>query len=183
MPAALETAFHAAHWLSDAALCDDCYLQPQALQRLLFLAQAYYAVTTHGRRMMPAVFVADDAGPLEPNVHAALALGRPRLEAVALPDQVEAVLRGVWGRFGMYAADRLDRLSKDTVAYREARARGHRAEIEHRAIWWSFAAEAGPPGAAQVVRPTLMRTQTGRPVAVTRWQPAASSATATGTAR
>lgn len=181
MPTAVKTAFDVAYWLSDAALNDNQYLQPQKLQRLLYLAQAYYAVLHSGRKLMPAIFVADETGPIEPNIHAALARGRPSLETdSALPDDAEAVLNGVWSRFGHLGCDALDRMTASTAAYLEARARGLRAEIDHSAMWWSFAGGDAMPNADKVVRPTLLRTQSGRPVVVQRWDPGASPVTALG---
>lgn len=177
MPAVVDTAFDVAYWLSDAALNDNEYLQPQKLQRLLFLAQGYHAVLNGGRRLMPAAFVADEAGPVEPNVHAALSRGRPSLDLSGhLPDGVEAVLAGVWKRFGASPVDRLDALTRATAAYREARQRGLRAEIEHAALWWSFACADQTPAASEVVRPRLFRTQSGRPVVVRAWSPPAAAA-------
>ncbi len=184
MPAVVDTAFEIAYWLSDAALNDNEYLQPQKLQRLLYLAQGYYAVLNGGRRLMPAVFVADEGGPIEPNVHAALARGRPPLDLQPqLPNGVEAVLEGVWARFGAHSVDKLDRLTRATAAYREARERGLRAEIEHAALWWSFACADQTPAAANVVRPTMLRTQDGRPVVVRAWSPPPAGATPAGRAR
>ena len=82
-----------------------------------------------------------------------------------------AVLDGVWSRFGATAPDELDRLTSATAAYREARQRGLRAEIEHAALWWSFANADRTPDASKVVRPTMLRTQSGRPVVVRAWSP------------
>ena len=181
MPAAAKTAFDVASWLSDAALNDNEYLQPQKLQRLLYLAQAYYAVLHSGRKLMPAIFVADESGPIEPNIHAALARGLPPSETdSAFSDEAEAVLNGVWSRFGHLGCDTLDKMTASTAAYVEARARGPRAEIDHSAMWWSFAGGDAMPNADKVVRPTLLRTQSGRPVVIQRWDPGASPVTAPG---
>ena len=59
----------------------------------------------------------------------------------------------------------------ETPAYREARDHRDREEVDHKALWWSFARADEAPSAYEVVRPTVMRTQSGRPVAVQRWQP------------
>ncbi|MBK8909501.1 MAG: hypothetical protein IPM60_17005 [Rhodospirillales bacterium] len=176
MPAAVESAFDIALWFVDAALETGEHLQPQKLQRLLFLAQAYYAVLHEGRPLMPAVFVADALGPIEPNVFAAFAKGRPHLESSRfLPAAAEAVLRGVWRRFGHQSADALARLIKETPAFHEARRRGHRAEIPLAAMVAAFAAADGPPSADKIVRPTVMCTQNGRPVVVKTWLPKAAA--------
>ena len=54
MPADVENAFDIAFWFADTALNENQYLQPQKLQRLLFIAQAYYTVAFNGRKLMPA---------------------------------------------------------------------------------------------------------------------------------
>ena len=60
MPADVSNAFDIAFWFADTALNENEYLQPQKLQRLLFIAQSYYCIVQKGRKLMPAVFVADE---------------------------------------------------------------------------------------------------------------------------
>lgn len=175
MTAAVDSAFDIALWFVDTALDAGEHLQPQKLQRLLFLAQAYYAVLHDGRTLMPAVFVADGLGPIEPNVFAAFSRGRPNVEAsLFLPREAEAVLRGVWRRFGHRSAEALARLTKETPAFRDARRHGQRAQIPIQAIAASFSAAEGTPSADQIVRPNVMRTQNGRAVVVKAWLPKAA---------
>lgn len=172
MPAAVKSAFDVAFWFLDTALEVNEFLQPQKLHRLLFLAQAYYVVAYEGKRMMPAVFVADEMGPIEPNVYAAFSNGRPNVEPeLFLPPDVEQVLASVWRRFGDKSSDRLTHLTKETLAYRHAFRRGNRAEIPLDEIHRSFARGAEAPAAEQVIRPKVMRTQSGRTVAVKAWTP------------
>lgn len=184
MPAAVKSAFDVAFWFLDKALGDGEYLQPQKLQRLMFLAQAYYGALNKGRKLMPAVFVADDMGPLEPSVHAALAKGRPDIDCeLFLPDDVETVLKGVWHRLGHHSTDHLTRLAKETPAYREAYGRGARAEIAHDVLCRSFQrSDTQRPGIApspqRVAGPKMMVTQAGRPVAVRKWAPGAAPSAA-----
>jgi len=66
MAAEVNNAFDVAFFFADTALAENEYLQPQKLQGLLFLSQAYFAVAFEGRKLMPAVFVADERRPLEP---------------------------------------------------------------------------------------------------------------------
>ncbi len=101
MPAAVESAFDVAFWFADMALNENEYLQPQKLHRLMFLAQAYYAVANSGRRLMPAVFVAEEFGPIEPTIYKAFSKGRPDVDVdLIMPEDVESFLRGIWRRFG-----------------------------------------------------------------------------------
>ena len=68
----LNTVFDAAFRFIDLALNDNEYLQPQKLHRLLYLAQAYYGANYHGNMLMPAIFVAEEFGPVEPNLYAVM---------------------------------------------------------------------------------------------------------------
>ncbi|MBI1986433.1 MAG: hypothetical protein HYS64_07120 [Rhodospirillales bacterium] len=125
MPADVDNAFDIAFWFADTALNENEYLQPQKLQQLLFIAQAYYCVAYNGRKLMPAVFVADERGPIEP----------------------------------------------ETTAYKQAFKRGHKAEITLDAMHLSFARAEQTPGVQQVVKPKMLRTQSGKPVTVKAWVP------------
>jgi len=177
MPADVDNAFDIAFWFADTALNENEYLQPQKLQRLLFIAQAYYTVAFNGRKLMPAVFVADEIGPIEPNIYTAFSKGRPDVDArLFLPDEVERFLDSIWRRFGHHSSDRLNDMVKQTTAYKQALRGGHRAEITLDAMRLSFARAEKTPGVAQVVKPKIMRTQSGKAVAVKAWVPGAKRA-------
>ena len=174
MPADVDSAFDIAYWFMDMAERSFEHMQPQKLQRLLFLSQAYYAVAFQGRKLMPAVFVADEIGPVEPNIFAALSRGRAKMDVdIFLPYEIESFLDALWRRFGHYPPDRLTRMTKETIAYRQALKRGRRAEITLEAMRLSFARGDEAPALDQVVKPKVMRTQSGRHVTVKAWNPAA----------
>lgn len=177
MPADVDNAFDIAFWFADTALNENEYLQPQKLQRLMFIAQAYYTVAYNGRKLMPGVFVADEMGPIEPNIYIAFSKGRPEVDAqLFLPHEVESFLDGIWRRFGHHSTERLNKMTMETTAYKQARKRGHRAEIPLDAMRLSFARAEKTPGVAQVIKPKILRTQTGKPVTVKAWVPGAKSA-------
>lgn len=172
MPADVNSAFDIAFWYMDMAERSFEHMQPQKLQRLLFLSQAYYAVAFEGRKLMPAMFVADEIGPIEPNVYAALSRGRPKLEAeIFLSYEIESFLDALWRRFGNYPPDRLTRMTKETIAYRQAFKKGRRAEITIEAMRLSFARGNEAPALEQIVKSKVMRTQSGRHVTVKAWSP------------
>jgi len=174
MPAAVKSAFVVAFWFADMALNENEYLQPQKLQRLMFLAQCTYAVRHRGRRLMPAAFVADELGPIEPNIHLALSRGRPDMAVDPnLPADAETALDEVWKRFGHRSAEHLARICKETLAYRLANERGDGAEIDLDLMRLSFAGSDAKSGTRPVARPKMMRTQSGRPVSVKAWTPTA----------
>lgn len=172
LPADVDSAFDIAFWFADTALNANEYLQPQKLQRLLFLAQGYYVVAYNKRKLMPAHFVADEIGPIEPNVYLAFSRGRPEVDVeLFLPHEVETFLESIWRRFGHHSADRLAEITKETEAYKMAYANGKRTEITLSAMWHSFARAQTAPNANLVVKPKIMRTQSGRPVTVKSWTP------------
>lgn len=173
MRAAVDSTFDVVFWLADTALNSNEYLQPQKLQRLLFLCQAYYAVVYNGRKLMPAVFIADEMGPIEPNVYRALSRGRPDMDVdLFLDPDIEAFLDSIWRRFGHYSSERLTQMTKETMAYKQARREGLRSEITLQTMIHSFVRAQDTPSVDQVVKPKIMRSQTGKPVAVQAWNPA-----------
>ncbi len=174
MPADVTNAFDVAFWFADTALNENEYLQPQKLQRLLFISQGYYSVIFKGRKLMPAVFVADENGPMEPNVYMAFSRGRPDVDAeLFLPYEVEEFLSGVWRRFGHMTIERLNTITKENIAYKKAVERGPRAEITLEAMRMAFMRSTEGPSPGQVTRPKVFRTQSGRPVQVKAWVPGA----------
>ena len=103
--------------------------QAQKLQRLLWLAQGHYAATYHGRKLMPATFVAMTIGPREPNIYRAYELGRPALPDMLPPEEVIAFFDRLWGRFGHHSAEHLDKLVRAQRVYTETLKKGEGEEI------------------------------------------------------
>lgn len=182
---AAPSSFDIAYWFIDRALDENEYLQPQKLHRLMYLAQAYFAVAYHGRMLMPAVFIADEFGPIEPNVFRACAIQRPAIEAKALPDIITHFLDGVWRRFGQHSAEFLSRQVCGHPPYGAALAAGVGSEIPLKAMMVFYgkklpavseeSAAATAPPVDQVLRPRLMRSQDGSPVSVQKWMPPAKT--------
>lgn len=172
MPAAVDSIFDVAFWFSDRALNDNEYLQPLKLQYLLYLSQSYFAVANRGRKLVPAVFVAEEVGPIEPSVYRAWTRGRPNFEGeIFLEEEVEAFMDSVWRRFGHHSTEYLAKVCRQNVAYRAALKKAKREEIPLEAMRKSFAKAHNSPSVDQVVRPRLMRSQDGKPVAVKTWKP------------
>ncbi len=198
MTPAATTSYDIAFWFLDRARSEDTYLQPRALQCLLFLAQAHYAAAYGGRRLMPSVFVIDHAGPLDPNLYRMLENGRPQITSFPIPDAVVVFLDAIWRRYGRDDALRLEQLVSRAGAEEPAvRIRGG-SEITIAAMRRMF---AGPDVAAKKVRstapaarkphtspsvvnsagpalpgglsgPRVMTSHTGQKVTVTSWTPA-----------
>lgn len=181
MAFAVKSCLDVVFWFTDRALNDREYIQPQKLHRLMFLAQAYYSVAYPGRKLMPATFVSDALGPIEPTIFHALSFGSLHMvEANPLPDGVAHFLDGIWRRFGQYSAETLNKKLAVHAPVAEALGKGVGEEIPLVAMVKYYGAEAasrrngaGAPAATEVVKPRLMRSQNGKAVAVAAWSPKA----------
>lgn len=176
MAPAVYSSLVVALWFTDRALDDGEYIQPQKLHRLLYLSQAYFAVANRGRKLMPAVFVADEYGPIEPNVFHIFETGRPMIEPRRIPDNVVHFLDSIWRRFGAHSADHLTRVITAHPPFRDALAKGPRSEIplaEMQVFYGNPTGQPRPdtPAVGEVLRPRVMRSQTGKPVEVRAWMP------------
>ena len=168
----VDSTFDVALWFSDKALEQNEYLQPQKLHRLLYLAQGFYVVAFEGCKLMPAVFIAEEMGPIEPNIYRAFAKGRPNMESeVLLPAGVEQFLSNIWERFGRKTSDSLSTMCQESHAFKQALVKGARTEITLKDMLLSFAREKSLPLSSQIKKPKMMRSQSGRPVAVKNWVP------------
>ena len=121
---------------------------------------------------MPAVFIAEEMGPMEPNIYKVFAKGRPNIESEdSFPEGVDQFLSSIWGRFGRKSSDSLSKMCQENHAFKQALIKGVRTEIPLKDMLISFAREKGLPLSSQVKKPKMMRSQSGRPVAVKNWVP------------
>ncbi|MGN0904757.1 MAG: Panacea domain-containing protein [Alphaproteobacteria bacterium] len=169
-----ESVFDVAEWFLDTALNDGEYLQPMKMQYLLFLSQGYYAALTKGGRLIPSVFVATERGPVEPNSYRLYAVTRPPLVRRPMEETVSAFLLTIWRRFGSYSCDYLGRLLATHEPYARAFAKGPGTEIslELMAEFYTQGRRTpGTPEARNLGQTRVMRSQTGKTVAVKKWIP------------
>lgn len=168
IPPAARTALDVAIWFLDRARADDSHLPFQTLHRLLYLAQSHFAAE-FGGLLMPAIFLAEDGGPIEPNLQRLLARGRPdEIMVDTLIGRVRDFLGTVWDRYAHMPVERLNDLVSKNKAYTET-GRGHIIDTE--AMGAAIAVMTPPP--QRPVR--VLRTQSGAPVAVRAWTPQAST--------
>lgn len=195
IPAAT-TSYDIAFWLLDRARKEDSYLQPRALQCLLFLAQAHYAAAYGGRRLMPSVFVIDDAGPLDPNLYRMFENGRPQVTTFPLDEPIVVFLDAVWRRYHNDDALRLEQKISRAGTNEKAVQLRNGAEITTAAMRRMFGAAktvnkvpkkinqkqqvlppqivtnvAAPESGPEITGPRVMTSHTGRKVTVTSWAP------------
>ncbi len=171
---ASESVFDVAEWFLDTALNDGEYLQPMKMQYLMFLAQGYYAALTKGQRLIPSVFIATARGPVEPNSYKIYASARPLISRTPFNRTVSAFLQTVWRKYGSYSADYLGRLIAAHAPYAEAFAQGENTEISL-ALMTEFYTQGkntpATPNAASFTATRVMRSQSGKTVAVKKWIP------------
>ena len=75
----MRSTLDVALWFIERAESVGTPLSNRKLQSLLYLAQAHFANANRGRRLMPAIFLAADAGPLEPTIYHIFQDGPPRI--------------------------------------------------------------------------------------------------------
>ena len=173
MASALDSVFDIAFWFTDRALNDNEYLQPSKLQCLLYLSQSYYAGSYNGKKLFPAIFVAEETGPIEPSVDRAWAGGRPNFDGIeVLSDDINVFSDSIWRRFGHHSVEYLLKLCRRTSAYQVAYKKGIRTEIILTQMIEDITIANDLPELKQVVRPKIIRSSnTGRSVEVKAWSP------------
>jgi hypothetical protein len=129
MVPAVRSTLDVALWLMARADSAGERLQPQKLQRLLYLAQAHYAGAHEGAKLMPAVFLATELGPLEPNIFYLLQGGEPKMVYADPSGAVEEFLMGLWDRYGPRPAEDLLTTIAADGAYALALKAGRNTEI------------------------------------------------------
>ena len=177
MPFAVKSSLDVAFWFMDRALNDREYLQPQKLHKLMFLSQAYYPAAYPGRTLMPAHFVTDMFGPIEPTVFHVLSNGRPNMiDTNPVAEAVRGFLDGIWRRFGQYSAEQLFRKLSDHDPVAVAMEKGEGTEIPLTEMVNFYATttskrKADVPAPSEVIKPRMLRSQSGKAVTVSTWSP------------
>ncbi|MSO73770.1 MAG: hypothetical protein EXQ99_01270 [Alphaproteobacteria bacterium] len=69
MKPAVASSFNVADWFIRQSKHDRVPLSPLKLRRLMYLVKANYARRTAGDVLMPSMFVANELGPIEPNLY------------------------------------------------------------------------------------------------------------------
>ena len=93
-----------------------------------------------------------------------------------LPPEVETFLESIWRRFGHHSPEIISRIAKETLAYRQAYKKAKGTEITIEAMRLSFSRAEEAPPLDQVIRPKILRSQSGKPVTVKAWVPGAKQA-------
>ena len=168
----LPSVFDAAEWFLDTALNDGEYLQPMKMQYLMYLTQGYYAAVSNSKRFIPAVFLATPRGPVEPNSYRVYASARPVIEYKSLDKKTVSFLETIWRRFGAYSADWLYKTICGHAPYARAFAAGENSEIDIADMGGFYSGKSEDfRQASELSGLRVLRTGTGKTVAVKKWIP------------
>ena len=116
----VKSTLDVALWFFDQGRREDLHVPAQKLQRLLWIAQALYAAETHGRMLMPAVFIAEETGPTEPTVFHIFEDSRPPIAINKMTPEAENFLHRIWRKYGHHSAEYLNRMMAHSDVYRRA---------------------------------------------------------------
>ena len=172
MVPAVRSTLDVALWLVSRADSAGERLQPQKLQRLLYLAQAHYAGHHEGAKLMPATLLATAHGPLEPNVYHVFHGGPPPMQMANPNPAVEEFLMGLWDRYGKRGAEDLLIEIRADGAFALALKSGPNTEITLELLTAGYGGEGRPPrlrGGAKAGAERGYLTATGK--RATKWIP------------
>lgn len=127
-------------------------MQMQQLQCLLYMAQGTYGAVHYGRTLMPAVFVAEENGPVEPTVFHIFEDGRPGLAPRRLIPTAENFVGSIWRKIGHHSTNHLVKRIREHAAFRKALQNGPGTIIPLDAMMVDFH-EQRPKGAKKIKAP------------------------------
>ena len=171
MVPAVRSTMDVALWLMARSDSAGERLQPQKLQRLLYLAQAHYAGGHEGAKLMPATFLATELGPMEPNIYFLFAQGEPKMVYADPSPAVEEFLMGLWDRYGPRSSEDLLTSIASDGSYALALKSGRNSEITIEMLSAGYGGRAAVKvkGGIKAAAEPGMWTQDGR--RATKWIP------------
>ncbi len=130
MRPAIRSTFDIVAWFEEQGRQSDMALNTPTLMKLLYLSQGIYASEHNLAKLMPATYLATDAGPIEPDLFIALDQGVSLEDPVSPSDHVEDVLLAVWNFLSENGADALEKVIGSDTAIAEAKKKGRNSEIQ-----------------------------------------------------
>lgn len=129
MRPAIRSTFDIVAWFEEQGSQSSVPLNSPTLMKLLYLSQAVYAAEHNSAKLMPATFLATDAGPIEPDLFIGMEHGVSLDDPVSPADHVEAVLTAVWQSF-TENSENIDQAITLDQAIAEAKKKGRNSEIQ-----------------------------------------------------
>jgi uncharacterized phage-associated protein len=128
-PPAARSTLDIAYWLQTRSDSAGEALSQRKLHFLLYLTQAHFAAEHQGQKMMPATFLATEAGPLEPNIYQLFERGYFQIKGNEPSFATETYLHEIWARYGKRTAKQLEAIVQRDGVWRETLMRGSMLEI------------------------------------------------------
>lgn len=125
----MRSAFDILFWLTNKTHLSGRSVEAPFLMKMLYFCQAVYAAHNPQQKLMPATFLATDAGPIEPNMFLALENNFRVSSAVSPPEHIEGLLESVWRVCKDKSLQELDLILSQDSAIRAAASRGRNSEI------------------------------------------------------
>jgi uncharacterized phage-associated protein len=148
-PPAARSTLDIALWFQSRSESAGEALSQRKLHLLLYLAQAHYAAEHDGQKLMPAVFLALDAGPVEPNILQLFVSGRCSLTGNDPSFGLETFLHEVWARYGRKTGEQIAAAIARDGVWKAVLARGPRLEIPVEALFRGYGGVAKAVPAAE----------------------------------
>ncbi|MBM3503536.1 MAG: hypothetical protein FJX65_06630 [Alphaproteobacteria bacterium] len=128
-PPAARSTLDIAYWFQSRSDSAGEVLTQRKLHFLLYLTQAHYTAEHEGQKMMPATFLATEAGPLEPNIYQLFESGYFKVKGNEPSFAIETYLHEIWARYGKRTAKQLEAIVARDSVWRETLMRGSMLEI------------------------------------------------------
>ncbi len=129
MRPAIRSTFDIVAWFEERSSQGEKALNSPTLMKLLYLCQAVYASEHNMAKLMPATFLATDAGPIEPDLFIAMEHGVSLDDPVSPADHVEEVLLAVWQSYADSSPEELEQVISEDTAIKSAKKKGRNSEI------------------------------------------------------
>ena len=129
MRPATRSTFDVLYWLQAKAWASSHASEIPCLLKLLYLCQAAYAAGHNQKKLMPATFLATEAGPIEPDIFLAMESGFSPKKAVPPSPEVEMLLTSIWESCKDKSQMELDLVLSHDTAIMAAKSRGRNSEI------------------------------------------------------
>ncbi len=96
---------------------------------LLYLAQSYWSAFNKNGYLMPAQFIADEKGPVEPNVYHILEFAQPVIETHQIDIEACRFLNNIWNKFAHHKINTMIDMVKKHPPFANAAEKGKAAVI------------------------------------------------------
>ncbi|MSO64858.1 MAG: hypothetical protein EXQ85_03490 [Alphaproteobacteria bacterium] len=142
-PPAARSTLDIAYWFQTRSDSAGEPLSQRKLHFLLYLAQAHYAAEHDSQKVMPATFLATEAGPLDPNIYQLYEHGYFETKGAMPSFAIETYLHEIWARYGKKTTKQLDAIVGRDNVWRQVLNRGSLQEIPVKLMFSAYGGGGG----------------------------------------